>query len=166
MSSYNLSFKKLTEQDLFTVKEIYDYYIAHSTATFHTEPISLHELEEFIFINHHLYPSYLIFCDNVVAGYCYFTYFKKRQAYNRTAEITVYLKPEFTSKGIGKKVLVFLDEAAKERNIKNLIAVITGNNTNSISLFEKAGYSKCAHFKNVGEKLGQVLDIVCYQKEL
>ena len=33
-----------------------------------------------------------------LAGYCYLTFFKKRQAYNRTAEVTLYLIPEFCNK--------------------------------------------------------------------
>ena len=164
--SYSLTFKKIEEEDYFTIKEIYDYYIAHSTATFHTEPISIHELKEFIFINHPLYPAYIILCDSVIAGYCYLTYFKKREAYNGTAELTLYLRPEFTDKGIGKRVLQFMEADAVKRGIKNLLAIITGNNMHSISLFEKAGYLKCAHFKNVGQKLGETLDVVGYQKEI
>jgi L-amino acid N-acyltransferase YncA len=164
--SHQLKYLAIKEEDYFTIKEIYDYYIVHSTATFHTEPISIHELQEFIFIDNHLYPAYIIHCDGVVAGYCYLTYFKKRQAYNRTAEITLYLKPEFCDKGIGHKVVMFLETEAKKRNLKNLIAVISGNNYPSIKLFEKSGYTKCAHFKNVGEKQGQILDVVDYQKEI
>lgn len=162
----SVNFKKIKEEDYFSIKEIYDYYIAHSTATFHIDPISIHELQEFIFVDHPLYPAYLILCDGVLAGYCYLTYFKKREAYNNTAELTLYLKPEFTQKGIGKKTLHFLEDEAQKRGIKNLLAIITGSNVHSISLFEKAGYFKCAHFKNVGIKLGQTLDVVGYQKEL
>ena len=162
--SYTLSFKRVNEEDYFAIKEIYDFYIAHSTATFHVEPISLHELKEFIFVENPLYPAYLIMCDDVLAGYCYITFFKKREAYNGTAEITVYLKPEFIHKGIGKKTLHFLEEEAQKRGIKNLLAIITGTNIHSIGLFEKGGYFKCAHFKNVGQKKGEILDVVGYQK--
>jgi len=67
---YQLSFKPLNEEDLLTVKEIYDYYIHHSTATFHTELITISELKEYIYINHPRYRSYLILCDEVPAGFC------------------------------------------------------------------------------------------------
>jgi phosphinothricin acetyltransferase len=36
----------------------------------------------------------------------------------------------------------------------------------SIALFEKAGFIKCAHFKNVAEKFNTVLDVVMFQKEI
>jgi len=31
---------------------------------------------------------------------------------------------------------------------------------------EKSGYTRCAHLKNIGKKLGKILDIVIYQKEI
>jgi phosphinothricin acetyltransferase len=162
----NITFRELTASDFPSIKEIYDWYIENSTATFHTEPIQLKELQEFIFINHPLYKSFLIFSGQEIAGYCYFTYYKKRQAYDRTAEVTLYLKREFHHKGIGRAALDYMEAIAKEIGLKNLLGIITGENHGSIALFEKSGYTKCAHFKNVGEKFDRILDVVAYQKEL
>jgi phosphinothricin acetyltransferase len=47
-----------------------------------------------------------------------------------------------------------------------MIGVITATNTASIALLEKAQYEKCAHYRQVGEKFGQVLDVVSYRKIL
>jgi phosphinothricin acetyltransferase len=161
-----IEFDKMTIEKLHEVKAIYDWYIENATATFHTEPITLDQLQEFIFINHPLYKSYLIYVDDLLAGYCFLTYHKKRPAYDRTAEISIYLKPEFSGKGIGKTALKYLESVAEEVGLKNLVGVITGDNLSSMTLFEKAGFAKCAHFKNVGEKFGKVLDVVAYQKEI
>ncbi|MCF8715260.1 N-acetyltransferase [Joostella atrarenae] len=161
-----LSYKDIQEEELPLVKEIYDWYIANSTATFHTQPITLDELKELLYFNHHLYHSFLIYADNELAGYCFTTHFKKRQAYDRTAEVTIYLKNGFEGKGVGKKVLYFLEEKAKTNGIKNLLGIITGENTASIALFRKCGYFECANFRNVGEKFGKILDVVTYQKEI
>jgi L-amino acid N-acyltransferase YncA len=162
----DLKFIPVKESDFGIIKEIYDYYILNSYATFHTEPISISELKEFIFINHPIYQSFIINKNNTLAGYCYLTVYKKRQAYNRTAEITLYLKPEFCNKGIGKIALSYLENIAKQKPIKVLIGIISGINTGSIKLFEKSGYTKCAHFSEVGEKFGQILDVVAYQKKI
>ncbi len=162
----SVSFIDLKESDLPKVKEIYDYYILNSTATFHTDPIQIEELKEFIFINHPIYKSYMIKCDEEIIGYCYLTYFKKRQAYNRTAEVTIYLSHTSHKKGIGFIALNHLENIAKEKGIKNLLGIIAGDNEASIKLFEKCSYFKCSHFKNVGEKFGKILDVVAYQKEI
>lgn len=161
-----LKFIDLKESDLIKVKEIYDYYILNSTATFHTDSIKIEELKEFIYINHPLYKSYMVSNNNQIIGYCYLSYFKKRQAYNRTAEVTIYLSHTFHGKGIGYIALNYLENIAKQRGIKNLLGIISGDNAASINLFEKCGYFKCSHFKNVGEKFGKVLDVVAYQKEI
>jgi phosphinothricin acetyltransferase len=162
----DITFREIKEEDFPVIKEIYDWYIAHSTATFHTEPIRIAQLKEFIFINHPVYNSYLIFKEDELAGYCFLTYYKNRQAYDRTAEVTIYLKPEFCGKGIGKIAMDHLEQVARRNGLKNLIGIISGDNDGSIALFEKSGYSKCAHFKNVGEKFGKVLDVVAFQKEI
>jgi len=162
----NVEFQEISDHDFPAIKEIYDWYIKNSTATFHTEPIRIDQLKEFIFLKHRLYGSYLIFAGDETAGYCFLTYYKNRQAYDRTAEVTIYLKPEYCGKGIGMAAMNYLEQVAYARGLKNLIGIISGNNNGSIALFEKSGYSKCAHFRNVGEKFGKVLDVVAYQKEI
>ncbi|WP_394325579.1 GNAT family N-acetyltransferase [Methanosarcina barkeri] len=52
----------------------------------------------------------------------------------------------------------------KKQNIHVLIATICGENSKSINLFVRNGFSKCAHYKEVGEKFGQLLDVMAYQK--
>jgi L-amino acid N-acyltransferase YncA len=160
----SLNLIPLTLSDLPIVKAVYDYYIVNTTATFHTELITLDELKTVIPIGQQKYPSFLINYNGQVCGYCYLSQYKKRQAYDRTAEITLYLKPGFTGKGIGKATLQLMETVAKNNDIKVLIGIISGENEDSIKLFEKCGYQKCAHFKQVGEKFGRLLDIVAYQK--
>ncbi|MBC9798250.1 GNAT family N-acetyltransferase [Sinomicrobium weinanense] len=162
----NITFEKLQEHHLPEVKEIYDWYIKNSTATFHTESLQVNELKEFIYIGHPLYTSFLICADDKPSGYCFFAPYKKRQAYNRTAEVTIYLKPGFEKKGIGKTALEYLEQKGRENGLKNLLGIITGDNEGSMALFRKCGYTQCACFKNVGEKFGKVLDVVAFQKEI
>lgn len=161
-----LTYQPIETQHLAQIKEIYDHYIVHTTATFHTEPVTVEELAEGIHPGHARYPSFLIFSDGVMAGYMYSNWYKKRQAYDRTAEVTLYLKPEFTGKGIGSKALSYIETQCKLKGIVVLLAVISGENKGSISLFSRLGYEQCAHFKRVGEKFGRLLDVVVYEKEL
>lgn len=55
---------------------------------------------------------------------------------------------------------------AKKSGLKNLIGIISGDNGGSIALFEKSGFEKCEHFKNIGEKFNKILDVVAFQKEI
>jgi phosphinothricin acetyltransferase len=100
----NLKLIDLKESDFNLVKEIYDYYILNSTATFHKDLISIEELKSVILISHPKYKSFLIDYEGETCGYCYISQYKNRQAYDRTAEITIYLKPAYSGKGIGKNL--------------------------------------------------------------
>ena len=160
----NLKLVDLKEEDFIVVKEIYDYYILNSTATFHIDLITIEELKKVIMVSHPKYRSFLIEYEGEISGYCYISQYKNRQAYDRTAEITIYLKPEFSGKGIGKETLVILEDIARSNKISVLIGVISGDNQASITLFEKCGYERCAHLKKVGLKFNRLLDVVMYQK--
>ena len=162
----NIELVDIQDKDLKVVKDIYDYYILNSTATFHTEKISIRELKKMIPTGHPKYKSFLIVHNGITCGYCYISQYKKRQAYDRTAEITIYLKPEFTGKGIGEQTIKRLETVAKENDINVLIGVISGDNLQSTGLFEKCNYEKCAHFKKVGEKFNKIIDVIAYQKIL
>ncbi len=162
----SLEFIDLQEKDFEVVKEIYDYYILNSTATFHIDKVSVQALKETIPVGHPRYKSYLIKYNGNTCGYCYISQYKDRKAYDRTAEVTVYLKPEFTGKGIGKLALKKLEDTARHQDISVLVGIIAGDNGQSIRLFERCGYEKCAHFRKVGEKFDKILDVVAFQKIL
>jgi L-amino acid N-acyltransferase YncA len=161
-----VEFVVLTEENLAIVKEIYDYYIVNSTATYFTEKVSSGDVKEIIPIGHEKYKSFIIKSDGQNCGFCCISPYKKRQAYDRTAEVSVYLKPGFTGKGIGKEALNHLENIAERNGIAVLIGIISGDNENSINLFEGQGYEKCGHLRQVGEKFNKILDVVFYQKIL
>jgi len=160
----NIQYSEIRESDFEFVKGIYDYYILNTTSTYFTDKISIDELKRFIPLNHEKYKSYLIKVDDAFCGFCYLAQYNKRQAYDRTAEVSLYIHPEFTGKGIGAFVLNHLEEIALQKNISILIGIISGDNDRSIKLFERCGYEKCAHYKQIGEKFNKLLDVVAYQK--
>ncbi len=162
----NITLDLITTKNLHEVAVIYNYYIKNSTATFHTEEITIDDIKTIIPIDHPKYKAFLIKDDHTICGYVYLGSYKPRQAYDRTSEITIYLKPGFEGEGIGSKVLFMMEDVAIKHDITVLLGIITGENESSIRLFEKCGYEKCAHFKQVGEKFGRILDVIGYQKIL
>jgi len=159
----NLEWIELQDKDYPAVKEIYDYYVLNTTVTFATSGSTLAGLRESIPTGHPKYKSFMIKSDGEVCGFCYFSQYRKRAAYDRTAEISVYLKPGFTGKGIGTQTLEKLKTIARENGISVLLGVITAENLQSVRLFGKCGFEKCAHFRKVGEKFNRLLDVVVYQ---
>ncbi|MFA5267786.1 MAG: N-acetyltransferase family protein [Methanoregula sp.] len=159
-------FSPVTENYPGCIREIYDHYVLNTTATFHNEPIPIPELRDFSFIAHPKYPSFIVKENNEIVGYCFLTRYKTRPAYDRTAEMSIYLKPEYTGRGVGAVALKHLEDAAKKAGIHVIFGTLCGENHASIRLMEKAGYNRCAYLKNIGEKFGKILDVVIYQKEI
>lgn len=164
MTKYN--FEKMKEEYLKPVLEIYNYYILNTTATFHANVLDYNEMREFVFFQSDKYQTFVVLDEEMICGYVLITQHKNREAYDGTAEVTIYLKPDCVSKGVGSKSLAYIEEYAKLQGIHVLVATVCGENQASIRLFEKNGYQKCAHYKEVGQKFGRFLDIVAYQKIL
>lgn len=160
----NISFIKVEEEHIQALKEIYTYYIKHSTATFHIQEISDEEMRALLIFDDPRYESYGINLEGELCGYVILTQYKIREAFGQTAEITIYLKQGYEGKGLGKRALEFIEQRARIHEFHALMALICGENNGSIRLFEKNGYEKCAHCKEVGYKFDRWLDLVEYQK--
>ena len=159
-------FRETKKSDTKRLLEIYNYYVSNSTATFHLEEIGLKEMENILFFDDPLYSSYSIIENDNIIGYCILSEFKTRKAYRVTGEITIYIDNEYLGKKIGYQAAKFIEEKAKERNIHSLISIICAENERSIALFEKLGYVKVGHFKQVGKKFNRLLDVIYLQKIL
>jgi L-amino acid N-acyltransferase YncA len=162
----NLTFQKASENDLEAILDVYNFYITTTTATFDLAPVTAEEFCQRIFINHDKYGVFLIRCGNELAGFCFINQFKRKKAYDRTAETGLYLKPAFTDKGMGREAVAFLEKTALDKQIRVLVTSISAENIASIKLMQKLGYEQCAHYKEVGEKFGRIIDVLDFQKIL
>jgi L-amino acid N-acyltransferase YncA len=157
-------FYEMKEEYLDKVLQIYTHYVLNTTATFHSQPLTREGMREIVFFDSEKYKTFVIFAEDEICGYVLITQHKKREAYDGTAEVTVYLSPLFIGKGIGSMALRHVEDYAKQQKLHVLVATVCGENQASIKLFLKNDYVKCAHYKEVGQKFGQQLDIVAYQK--
>lgn len=161
-----IRFEEVKEEHLKELLDIYSYYVFNTTATFHDHTVTMEEMKELVIFDNPVYKTFIIKADEVICGYVILTQHKKREAYRKTAEVTIYLKPEYTGKKIGTKAISHIEDYARKVGMHALVATICGQNAKSINLFIHCGYFNCAHYKEVGSKFGQVLDVVCYEKIL
>jgi L-amino acid N-acyltransferase YncA len=160
-------FIPVEEAHLESIKNIYNYYVQNTTVTFHSELLDTSEMQGILFFKNPRFSSYSIVNESKeVVGYLILGYYKPRQAYDFTAEVTIYLHPDYTGKGIGNKAMDYIEKVARDKKFHALLGVICSENEASIKLFEKFGYWECAHFKEVGFKYNRLLDVVVYEKIL
>jgi len=156
-----------TLNDAAKVVEIYNHYISESVVTFEQEIISADIMQERISkVLDSKLPWLVAEQDSNIIGYCYATPWKERSAYRFSVEVTVYLNSEVKGKGWGSRLYKALFERLKQNEIHAVMGGITLPNDASVKLHEKFGMSKVAHFKQVGYKFDQWLDVGYWQKIL
>jgi L-amino acid N-acyltransferase YncA len=160
----DIVFRELEESDIPSLMDIYNHFVMHTTFSFHTEPVALAEFTESVIHANPRYRTFVIMLEGNLQGYVQVMPHKKKQAYDTTGEVTIYLHPECVGKGIGTAALQHIEDIAKQNGFHVLIATICADNSRSMQSFMKNGYSQCAHFREVGFKWGKYLDIVTYQK--
>lgn len=143
--------------DLEEVLQICNHYILTSTATFEVTPLTAEQMAG------RMHGAMVCEIDGKVEGYSYVHPWKERPCYWPTVEITIYLSPDATGKGIGRELVSAVLSRTKAREV---IACITADNEASIRLFESLGFERVSYFRGVGEKFGQILDVVDLQLHL
>lgn len=159
-----LFFETFQPEHLQSCLDIYRYYVENSTASFHTHVPSMEEFKEIVYLGGERNKGFVILQGGCICGYVVLGRYSIREAYADTGSIAIYLSPGHCGKGIGSAALEFIVQYAHEQGFHSLVATICGENVQSIRLFERKGYAKCAHYKELGRKFGRLLDIVAYQK--
>jgi phosphinothricin acetyltransferase len=138
---------------------IYNKYITGTRITFEETPLRAGEMVSRIKNITQNYP-WLVYEDNgKIIGYTYASRWKERSAYRYSVETGIYIDSDYLGKGIGSLLKAELLKALKEKSIHSVICGIALPNQASIALCEKYGFKKIAHFKEVGYKLDEWVDV-------
>lgn len=155
--------RSATEQDASGVLAIYEPIVRDTPISFETEPPAEEEMAARIARSH----EWLIFeRDRHIIGYAYAAPFHPRSAYRWSVEVSIYLAEDARGSGLGRKLLTELLDRLSARGFVNGFAGIALPNPVSVSLFESFGFSKIAHWTNVGFKLGAWHDVGWWQLQL
>lgn len=145
--------------DAAQIAEVYNYYIQNTHHTFETEPLSADEMKERIGTITGDYPYLVAEEYGEILGYAYATQFRLRQAYAFSAEVSIYVRNAAKQKGIGTQLYTQLFDELADTSIHAIVAGISLPNDASVRFHEKLGFSKVAHFREVGYKLGRWVDV-------
>jgi len=146
------------------IADIYNYYIENTSITFEETPVLGSQMQQRIDDVQGSNLPWLVVLDNeIIVGYAYATKWKDRSAYRFSVEITVYLAHQMRGRGLGKKLYEALFFRLREHVIHTVIGGITLPNPSSVSLHEKVGMKKVAHFEKVGFKFNEWRDVGYWQ---
>ncbi len=157
-----------TASDMLAAAAIYAHHVRHGTATFEIEPPHGTEMDRRrCEIQAQGLPYLVIERDDLVVGYAYAGPYRTRPAYRFTLEDSVYIHPDFVSRGHGQLLLGRLIEICTAKRSRQMIAVI-GDSANlaSIRLHAKFGFREVGVLEGVGRKFGRWIDTVIMQRAL
>ncbi len=161
-----MQLRRVLIEDAPNICEIYNYYVTHSICTFEEEPVSIPEMENRIREVSSNYPWLIAEEEGEVYGYIYANRWKTRSAYRYSVELSVYVRNGYQGRGIGKTLLGHLLDELKHQGIHTAIGGIVLPNERSVRLHESLGFTKVAHFREVGFKFGRWLDVGYWQRVL
>jgi phosphinothricin acetyltransferase len=150
-----------TIEDLPTIVAIYNSTIASRMVTADVTPITVDSrVNWFNQHNPKTRPLWVFSQDDVIAGWLRFENFHPRIAYQKTAELSIYLDEHFRGQGLGKYILEEAINAAPRLGVENLVGLIFGHNIPSLKLFTAFGFEKWGHLPQVAELDGVKRDLI------
>lgn len=156
----DLEIRKLLAEDWDQVKLIYQKGIDTGNATFQTSAPSWEDWDQ----------SHLASCriamqeDSKVIGWAALTPVSSRCVYAGVAEVSVYVDPAHSGKGIGLNLLNELVRQSEAEEIWTLQAGIFPENAASLSIHEKAGFKILGTREKIGKQNGIWRDTVLLER--
>jgi phosphinothricin acetyltransferase len=150
-----------TEQDLPDIVAIYNAAVPGRMATADLEPVSVESRLSWFKGRSPIHrPLWIIEIDGIIAGWLSFQSFYGRPAYHSTAEVSIYISPNYQKNGLGKQLLTKAVKESPNLGIKTLIAFIFAHNHPSLKLFQSFGFQSWGHLPEVADLDGVARDLL------
>jgi phosphinothricin acetyltransferase len=145
-----------TRDDLPTILDISNWAALNTPANFAIEPETLQSWQQSYDTTHTMFP-WLVACDGdlAVIGFAKASPHKGRCAYAWTAEVSVYIHPNYHGRGLGTALYGALIPMLKSQGYVTLLAGITTPNPSSEKLHASVGFMRIGAFERVGWKFGR-----------
>jgi L-amino acid N-acyltransferase YncA len=153
--------------DVAGILEIYNDVIAHSTAVYSEQPVSLEDRLAWLRARREQgYPVLVAVSGAQTLGFASFGDFRAWPCYRYTVEHTVHVRSGQRGQGLGGRLLEALIPRAAALGKHVLIAGIDADNVVSLKLHQRMGFERVAHFRQVGRKFDRWLDLIFMQRLL
>ncbi|CDS09993.1 hypothetical protein LRAMOSA02670 [Lichtheimia ramosa] len=158
----HFTIREANDNDLQVITDLYNERILNSTSLFVFETLTLEDRKQWLDdCKSQGYPVIVAEDKETkeTAAFANFSSFRSKPAYNLSAEISVYIHPNYHRRGLGRLLVKEMNRIGKQMQFRAIYAVITSENTPSIQLFKSLNYRHVGTFKDVGYKFGKWLDV-------
>jgi phosphinothricin acetyltransferase len=160
----NINLSALTTHYREETIDIYNYYIENSFAAYPEQAVPYSFFDRLLDICRG-YPAAAVLDSECHAiGFGMLRPYIPLPTFSGTAEITYFLRPDSTGKGIGKTLLEYLLAEGKGKNLRTVLASVSSLNEASIRFHMKSGFTEAGRFRHAVQKKGRIFDVVYFQR--
>ena len=158
---YTLSLVR--HEDLPEIVAIYNSTVASRQATADLLPVTVAQREAWFAVHQRENRPLYVVRDAVsgcVLAWASLSDYYLRTAYQRTAEVSIYIHERHRGAGLGKWLLGEVIRRAPELGVHRLIAVVFAHNERSVALFRGFGFAVWGRLPEVCDWDGVLADVV------
>ena len=136
--------------DLKRIVEIYNLAIPGGRAVGHTEPVSVASKQQW-FDSHDVArrPLWVLEREGVVIAWASLQSWSSTAAFDRTAEVSVYVAPEHQAQGLGRLMLRSLLAHCPSLGVDVVLGFTFGHNESTIRLNRSLGFELWGHLHGI-----------------
>lgn len=158
-------FRLATPADSAALLSVYAPYI-DTPVTFECQLPSVPEFTRRVTEILSFYPYLAVEQDGRIVGYAYAHRHHERAAYQWDAELSIYLDPAHTGRGVGRALYSALMQLLQAQGLKNVYGKITVPNAQSEALHRSLGFACLGVYRQTGYKNGHWHDVALYEKRI
>ena len=159
-------FRKYSDEDAAALVVVFNHFVTDSFAAYPEKEVDVDFIRGLARWSDR-YPFYVIeSSDGRVIGFGLLRPYRDAPIFRRSAELTYFILPDETNRGLGTRLLEMLTDDARSMEIDNLVANISSLNKQSLRFHQKHGFKQCGLFESIGIKHGQPFDLVWVQKKI
>ncbi|MCE9621608.1 MAG: GNAT family N-acetyltransferase [Actinomycetia bacterium] len=167
-----ISLRLATAADAEQIREIYNYEVQNTTATFDLVPRTLADQQQWLAERSGAFATIVAVATDAppdtptIVGFGALSPYKERAAYRTSVENSVYVRRGRHGEGIGRLLLTELLATASRSGFHTVFARINAASEASVALHRACGYEPVGIEREVGRKFGRWHDVALMQRLL
>ena len=161
-----ISIRHARERDVPDVVEIRTHYVLNTHSTFDTVPPTPDEVRSWLRQFSEGTPHQLLLATEGerVLGYAATMRYRPKAAFDGTVEVSVYLAPEMTARGVGSALYRELFERSEALGTQTYLAGVALPNDSSLAFHRKHGFVEVGTFVDYAHKWGRKISSTWMQR--
>lgn len=152
-------------EDVPALLAIYERYIS-TTITFEYVLPSREEFARRMRDVSQVYPYLVLEEGGSILGYAYAHPIAQRAAYGWGAELSIYLHPDATGKGLGRRLYQALIDLLRLQGVRTVYGLVASPNSASENLHASLGFHLMGVQQKAGYKNGRWIDLLWFDKAI